>query len=411
MSQVSVQEGSEGRAIRFFVIGITDQSEPHFSPELCKLISRAQVFSGGIRHRGIVEPYLPASYIWIDVTVPLEKVFVRYRDHQEIVVFASGDPLFYGYAGTLLREFPSAEIRVYPVFNSLQMLAHKLSLPYEDMRVVSLTGRPWIGLDRALIEREKKIGLLTDRKHTPSAIAKRLIEYGFDEYSMTIGELLGNRNQEHLSIRMSLHQAADYEALSPNVVLLQAEEVKPRYFGIDESRFSLLNGRARMITKMPIRLSSLAALGLPGRRCLWDIGFCTGSVSIEAKLLSPQTQVESFEIRPEGEELMRENARRFGCPGIEVHIGDFFSFSLEDLPHPDAVFIGGHGGRLVEMIQRVAPYMVSGGVLVFNSVSSESRSAFDEGCRLAGLLPDLSRIIKVDEHNPIDIVRATKPSV
>lgn len=66
-----------------------------------------------------------------------------------IIVFASGDPLFFGFANTIRRKMPEADIELYPSFNSLQMLAHRLVMPYHDMRVVSLTGRPWPELDRS----------------------------------------------------------------------------------------------------------------------------------------------------------------------------------------------------------------------------------------------------------------------
>ena len=98
-----------------------------------------------------------------------------------------------------------------------------------------------------------------------------------------------------------------------------------------------------MITKMPIRLLSLSMLDLINRERFWDIGFCTGSVSIEAKLLFPHLHITSFEIREEGRKLMTENCHRFGTPGIEAIIGDFLSVDLSALEAPDAIFIGGHG--------------------------------------------------------------------
>lgn len=99
-----------------------------------------------------------------------------------------------------------------------------------------------------------------------------------------------------------------------------------------------------MITKAPIRLLTLAQLDLRRHQTLWDIGFCTGSVSIEAKLQFPHLHVVAFEQRPEGKRLMELNAARFGTPGIITRIGDFLQAELDDLPAPDAVFIGGHGG-------------------------------------------------------------------
>ncbi|MBR4364181.1 MAG: precorrin-6y C5,15-methyltransferase (decarboxylating) subunit CbiE, partial [Prevotella sp.] len=175
--------------MKFVVIGITDAPEPFFSPEVQDIIRHGKVFSGGRRHHEIVASYLPAGAEWIDITVPLDAVFEQYltANHSHltsyhspltIIVFASGDPLFFGFANTIRRKMPDAEVVVYPTFNSLQLLAHRLLIPYHDMRIVSLTGRPWPAFDQALIEGAGKIGALTDKEHTPAAIAQRMMEYG-----------------------------------------------------------------------------------------------------------------------------------------------------------------------------------------------------------------------------------------
>ena len=163
--------------MKLIVIGITDTPHPWFPPEVLEVIRQGKVFSGGRRHHEIVAPILPEGAEWIDITAPLDAVFEQY--HDDVVVFASGDPLFFGFANTIKRRMPDAEIVVYPTFNSLQTLAHRLLMPYHDMRIVSLTGRPWPAFDRALIERAGKIGVLTDKEHTPAAIAQRMLEYGY----------------------------------------------------------------------------------------------------------------------------------------------------------------------------------------------------------------------------------------
>lgn len=253
---------------------------------------------------------------------------------------------FSGFANTVKRKLPDAEIKLYPSFNSLQTLAHRLVMPYDDMRTVSLTGRPWHEFDRALIERAPKIGILTDREHTPAAIASRMLEYGYDRYTMYVGEHLGNPEKERIR-HMTLREAAQGGFEHPNNLLLCATaSLEARPFGIPDERFAHLNGRARMITKAPVRLLTLQALELNRRRVFWDVGFCTGSVSIEARLQFPHLTVVSFEVRAEGEELMNINGRRFGTPGITAITGDFLQTATDALPRPDAVFIGGHGGRL-----------------------------------------------------------------
>ena len=430
--------------MRFIVIGITDNPEPFFPPEVLEIIKNGKVFSGGKRHHEIVAPLLPKDAKWIDITAPLDNVFTQYQSQtsnlkpQTIIVFASGDPLFFGFANTIRRKMPEAEMVVYPTFNALQMLAHRLVMPYHDMRIVSLTGRPWQAFDKALIERAEKIGVLTDREHTPSAIAQRMLDYGYTNYNMSVGEHLGNPSLEKVST-LTLEEAAEHGFDHPNCLILNTNDHKlimnfsqiiisdnscpihgnscsNHIFGIPDSAFVLLDGREKMITKMPVRLLTLQTLDLPRRHVLWDIGFCTGSVSIEARLQFPHLTVCAFEIRPECEAIIHENARKFGAPGIDIHIGDFLETDITAIPRPDAVFIGGHGGRLKEIMAKVLTVLAPDGVIVFNSVTSPvvskttgrpgSRQLWDEACAALHLSQEPPLQIRLNDYNPIEILKA-----
>ena len=441
--------------MKFIVIGITDNPKPWFPPEVLEIIKNGKFFSGGKRHHEIVTPLLPAYAEWIDITVPLDAVFEQYsslftlHSSLSIVVFASGDPLFFGFANTIKRTMPEAEIVVYPTFNSLQMLAHRLVMPYHDMRIVSLTGRPWPEFDKALIERAEKIGVLTDKEHTPATIAQRMLDYGYTNYTMYVGEHLGRsssagllpegrKNSEKEKVtKLTLEEASQREFEHPNCVILNTNHTnntnikisaisairvqenngnsfsKRRVFGIPDQDFTLLDGREKMITKMPIRLLTLQALDLPKRHVLWDIGFCTGSVSIEARLQFPHLHIEAFEIRPECEAIIHENARKFGAPGINVHIGNFLETDIVNLPHPDAVFIGGHGGRLKEIIEKVLTVLADHGCIVMNSVKApkvlaDSHLLWDEACLELGLNQEPPTRIILNENHPIEILKAHK---
>ena len=394
----------------FIVIGLSDAQEPWLDPKALDAISKAKVFSGGKRHHEIMKGLLPKDYKWIDITVPLAKVFEQYREtfnSQFIVVFASGDPLFFGFANTILREMPDAEIQLFPSFNSLQTLAHRILMPYQDMRIVSLTGRPWHEFDKALIERAPKMGVLTDNKeHTPNSIAQRMLEYGYDQYIMWVGEHLGNPSEERIT-KLSLSEAAQQNFGNPNCLILQAENTRPKVFGIPDEQFAILEGRPKMITKAPIRLLSLQALDLYQKHTFWDIGFCTGSVSIEAKLQFPHLQIVSFEVREEGKELMQINSQRFGTPGITTIIGDFLTQDLKSLPRPDAVFIGGHNGQLSLMLERIKQVLLPEGCVVFNSVSQESQQTFKQEASKQGFTLQPSLHIALNDYNPIEIIKAT----
>ncbi len=397
---------NRGSGRHFTVIGMTDERDVWFPPQVRDAIAAGRVFSGGKRHHEIVAPLLPADARWIDITVPLEAVFDQYESHPEVVVFASGDPLFFGIANTLRREFPAAELTVFPSFNSLQLLAHRMELAYADMCTVSLTGRPWDAFDRAVIRGERLIGALTDRHKTPAMIAARMLEYGYDNYRMTVGECLGNREAERVRSFASLEEAATAECTFPNCLILEQTRLRPHPFGLPEQDFALLDGRVNMITKMPIRLLTLSQLDLPRRTSFWDVGFCTGSVSIEARLQFPHLKITAFEIREAGRALMEQNARKFGAPGINALIGDFLEADLSELPAPDAVFIGGHGGRLVEMLRRIDRVLLPGGIIVFNAVSAQSQQLFREGIAATGRRIIGEMNVTINQFNPITILKA-----
>ncbi len=428
----------------FIVIGIDDNREQWFAPEVRDAIASHRVFSGGRRHHEIVKDALPETHEWIDITVPIDAVFKKYDAIDDtIVVFASGDPLFFGFANTVKRMIPDAQITLYPFFNSLQMLAHRMVLPYHDMKIVSLTGRPWQELDAALIRGEKKIGVLTDGMHTPSAIAARMLHYGFSNFEMIVGENLGNRERERV-LHLSLKEAVEREFERPNCVILspspaptRGRELHPDGFLLPSGRlgggfcipdhlFQGLEGRPKMITKAAIRVLTLAALDLQYRMSFWDIGFCTGSVSIEARLMFPHLRVTAFEVRPEGRELMETNAVRFHAPGIQAFITDFLEVDVSALkdeeghaiPMPDAIFIGGHGGHLQDVIEKAHACLQEGGVMVYNCVDpasvtderirSDSEEIFNKTALQLGMevLKPLS--VTVDDYHPIKILKALK---
>jgi precorrin-6Y C5,15-methyltransferase (decarboxylating) len=390
------------------IIGISDSRQQWFPPKVMDIIKSGIVFSGGKRHHEIMAPLLPNGAVWIDISVPLEKVFEQYEQQEHVIIFASGDPLFFGFANTLQRECKDVKMQIYPTFNSLQMLAHRMSIAYHNMHVVSLTGRPWQKFDEALINGEPMIGVLTDRIKTPHAIHQRMVEYGYTNYLMMVGENLGNEELERVS---RYDEQTTYS--HPNCIILQKTSQRVRPFGIPDSAFSLLDGREKMITKMPIRLLTLQALNLPHRHVLWDIGFCTGSISIEARLQFPHLQIEAFEIRPECEDIIHENTRRFGAPGINVHIGDFLEADVASLPRPDAVFIGGHGGQLKEIIKKVLTVLTDDGCIVMNSVKApkvltDSHQLWDEACEELGLKQDAPTKIILNDNHPIEILTCRK---
>lgn len=394
--------------LHFILVGLSDAEQPSLDREVLEIIRSSRIFSGGARHRAIVEHLLPEGAQWITITPPLAQLYPEYRAADSVVIFTSGDPLFYGFAATLQREIPEAELTIYPTFHSLQHLAHRAKLPYHSMRHVSLTGRDWHDFYAALMAEEPMIGVLTDsREHTPSAIAREMLAWGFSNYTMLLGTCLGNAEREKVR-ELPLDRVAEEHDESPNCLILRQQAPLGLTVGIPEELFEKLNARERMITKMPVRLLTLSYLCLKPNSCFWDVGFCTGSVSIEALRFTPSLRVESFEIRPECEELLMVNARRFHTPGIGVHMGDFLSCDLSGIPSPDAAFIGGHGGQLPALMARLSQQLSVGGKLVFNASSEENATLFQRLVGKCGLRLLKRTEMVVDVYNRIIVLQAEK---
>ncbi|SEA88536.1 precorrin-6y C5,15-methyltransferase (decarboxylating) subunit CbiE [Pedobacter hartonius] len=390
----------------FHVIGIGNR-KPDLAEDVLTLIQHHTVFSGGNRHHELVRHFLPEGYQWLPVQSPMELLFESYRHaNQPVVVFASGDPLFYGIANTLRTKYPQAEIQTYPYFSSIQLLLHRANLNSNLLQTVSVHGRSWAALDEALIQQNPLIGVLTDPEKSPSAIAGRLLAYGYSNYSIWIGEDLEGE-QERIR-HLHLEEATQGTFHTLNCMILQKESHRNISFGVSDSFFEGLEGRPNMITKMPVRLCSLHALDLGSRAVLWDIGFCTGSMSIEAKLHFPHLEIHAFEKRAECLQIIQNNQHKCGTPGIIAWIGDVFEFDLKQISRPQAVFIGGHGGRLTALLQILDQYLPAGAVVVINAVQEDSVKNFISFSGLLNWKLEEPLRLKADTHNEITILKAIK---
>ncbi len=121
------------------------------------------------------------------------------------------------------------------------------------------------------------------------------------------------------------------------------------YAGIKDSEF--IRGKVPM-TKEEIRILSIAKLQLAGDSVLYDIGAGTGSVSVEAALQHSKGIVYAIERNAAGIDLIRANRDKFKISNMEVVEGEAPE-CLDGLPAPTHVFIGGSGGRLIEIIRAV----------------------------------------------------------
>ncbi|PSL45482.1 precorrin-6Y C5,15-methyltransferase (decarboxylating) [Chitinophaga niastensis] len=395
---------------QYIVIGVANTAAGCCTAEAMAVLPQCKVFSGGERHYSLVKHLLPEMHTWITIKGNMPALFAQYEQADSpLVVFASGDPLFYGMVQTIHKYDAEANVKVYPHFNSIQRLCAKTGQPYERVKNTSVHGRSWQELDAALIKGEPLIAVLTDGTRSPQAIAQRMITYGFTQYNIVVGEDLDGTAENIFNGSLTEAAIRDFHPLNC-VLLKQCSIPQQPGFGIDDQLFEGLPGRPNMITKKAIRLTSLSRLQLQHATVCWDIGFCTGAVAIEAKRLFPHLQLLAFEKREECKGIMERNMQQLSAPGIEVYIGDFYELDHLTLPAPDAVFIGGHGNRLPDLVRIINACMRKGGRIVMNAVLENSSAQFIQLSEELHweLLP--LEVLQVNVHNPITVLTAIKKS-
>lgn len=119
------------------------------------------------------------------------------------------------------------------------------------------------------------------------------------------------------------------------------------------------------MTKEPVRLLALERLELASAEHLIDIGAGTGSVALEAALRFPKLQVTAIERNPAALALITENCLRLGCDNVAVMAG---TAPLALAAKADAIFIGGSGGQLAELIDWSLARLHPGGRLVLTFI-------------------------------------------
>ena len=272
---------------------------------------------------------------------------LRAADCESACVLFSGDSGFYSGARLLAKalEGTDTELRQLPGISSLQVFAARLGLAWQDWKLCSAHG---VDCDPVSCVCEGKPAFfLTGGRVSPAGLCRQLQEAGLGFLRAFTGENLGCEGER---IRSGTAAGLAAETFLPLSVLLveAAPRPAPRTSGIPDGDF--LRAEHIPMTKQEVRAVALAKLCVhPGEVC-WDIGAGTGSVSIELALQAGK--VFAIERNPEALQLLRQNRERFGAWNLSLREGTAPD-ALQDLAAPDAVFAGGSGGRLKEILRAV----------------------------------------------------------
>ncbi len=121
------------------------------------------------------------------------------------------------------------------------------------------------------------------------------------------------------------------------------------------------------LTKEEIRCLTLSKLKLRAGNRVLDIGAGSGGLTVECALLPGVGEVVAVERDPEAVALVRANKERFNLQNVTV-IERKAPAVLDGLSSFDRVIIGGSGGNLEEIIERVFELLTPGGVVVLNCI-------------------------------------------
>jgi precorrin-6B C5,15-methyltransferase / cobalt-precorrin-6B C5,C15-methyltransferase len=189
-------------------------------------------------------------------------------------------------------------------------------------------------------------------------------------------------------------------------------------FGIPEEAFAHRKPKIGLITKTEVRVISLAKMRLREKSVVWDIGAGSGSVSIESALLARSGRIFAVEKNEEDVALIRENIERFGTRHVQV-IHAKAPDRLETLPDPDAVFIGGSGSRMGDILERCWGRLRTPGNLVVNLATIENLSEAYHFFKERGIKPtvtlvqisrdsEILELVRFDALNPVFIIHVEK---
>jgi len=141
-------------------------------------------------------------------------------------------------------------------------------------------------------------------------------------------------------------------------------------FGLSDDAFVPRRAGSHTITKREVRAIALANLALHRDSTIWDVGSGTGSVAIEAARVASEGQVYAIECDTEALQAIEENCQRWQATNVTIVAG-MAPEALQGLPAPDAIFVGGTGGRLKAILAVATERLHTGGHLVVNLASFE----------------------------------------
>ncbi len=386
---------------RVYVVGLGIEGPSGLTPRAREIIEGAGLLIGAERLQATIPPGRARRVVANPGALGTLDLIEAELGQSRIAVLASGDPGFFGVAKLLVRRFGKERVEIVPHVSSVQLAFARIKESWDDATFLSVHGRSMEGIS-SMVRRSAKVALLTDEVNTPEKIARALLDEGVEGYRAYLCENL--EGGEERIREGDLEQIAEMVSSPLNLLILVREPgavdgaepmgsgvLGPWRHGIPDEEFHQRRPRQGLITKLEVRMVSLARLDLQQDSLVWDVGAGSGSVAIEAAMLARWGQVYAVERDDESVELIRRNRTKFGVGQLTIVHGAAPE-ALRELPRPDAVFIGGSGGRLTDILEAVDEKLREKGRVVINAALMETAGTAMGWLRENGFTVDVSLI-------------------
>ncbi|MEI8631058.1 precorrin-6y C5,15-methyltransferase (decarboxylating) subunit CbiE [Vibrio sp. PP-XX7] len=387
--------------VRLTVVGVPEDGCLSLTSRAVNAVLQARVVAGHPRHRTWF-PQFEGEFIemtcgfsaWI-------KQVIEESEVGNVVVLASGDPLFFGIGTTLLNMIDGKALRFIPSFSAAQLAFSRLGLPWHDARFLSCHGRSLQGVVSKM-QQGDLFAILTDHQYSPQVFARHLIRYRESHWTLSVCEQLGG-SEERIR-QFEVEQLAASEIMFDKLNVVIAQRGSPVRWG-GQGQFANDNSFLKrmpdkgLITKQAVRHLILTTLRIQSADQVWDIGSGSGSVAIESGKLCWNGNVYAIECHDQCFASIEANIFGHGTDNVALIRGTAPAV-LPELPDPDAVFVGGSRGQMDDILTTVWQRLKLQGRLVVSAVTMDTVVAVYQWAK-AHQLTFETQVVNVSQTQPL----------
>ncbi|POT59534.1 cobalt-precorrin-7 (C(5))-methyltransferase [Citrobacter amalonaticus] len=173
------------------VVGMGPAGLHLMTPAARDAVENADALVGGKRHLAQFPAFCGEKFA-LGANIPELLAWIESRQDKNVVIVASGDPLFYGIGTRMVAHFGLERVRIIPGISAVQYLCAQAGIDMNEMWLTSSHGRS-VNFDE--LARHNKVAMVTDGQCGPKEIAAQLVARGKGYRWMVIGENLAMENE------------------------------------------------------------------------------------------------------------------------------------------------------------------------------------------------------------------------